>query len=52
MRERLNRIFATATGQPIERIKSDTDRDHWMSAEEAKSYGLVGSIITRMDELR
>jgi ATP-dependent Clp protease protease subunit len=52
MRERLNRIFATATGQPIERIKSDTDRDHWMSAEEAKTYGLVGSIITKMDELK
>ena len=52
MRERLNRIFATATGQSIERIKADTDRDHWMSAEQAKEYGLVGSIITTMDQLR
>ncbi len=52
MRERLNRIFATATGQPIERIKADTDRDYWMSAEQAKDYGLVGSIITKMDELK
>ena len=52
MRERLNSIFATATGQPIERIKSDTDRDHWMSAEEAKEYGLVGSIIGKMDQLK
>ncbi len=52
MRERLNRIFATATGQPVERIKSDTDRDHWMSAEQAKEYGLVGSIISKMDELK
>ncbi len=52
MRERLNRIFATATGQPIERIKADTDRDHWMTAEEARSYGLVGEIITGMGQLR
>lgn len=52
MRERLNRIFATATGQPLERIKADTDRDHWMTAEEARSYGLVGEIITGMGQLR
>lgn len=52
MRERLNRIFASATGQPIERIKADTDRDYWMTAEEAKSYGLVGEIITSMSQLR
>ena len=52
MRERLNRIFATATGQPIERIKVDTERDYWMSAEQAKEYGLVGSIITKMDQLK
>lgn len=46
MRERLNKIFAEATGQPVERIKKDTDRDHWMSAEEAVAYGLVGKIVT------
>lgn len=46
MRERLNQIFADATGQPIERIKKDTDRDHWMSAKEAVDYGLVGRIVT------
>ncbi|MDZ4760150.1 MAG: ATP-dependent Clp protease proteolytic subunit [Alphaproteobacteria bacterium] len=46
MRERLNQIFAAATGQPIERIKKDTDRDHWMSAEQAMEYGLVGKIVT------
>jgi len=51
MRERLNRIFAAATGQSLDRIKADTDRDHWMMAQEAKDYGLVGSIITGMDEL-
>jgi len=46
MRDRLNKIFADATGQPIERIKKDTDRDHWMSAKEAVDYGLVGRIVT------
>jgi len=51
MRERLNRIFADATGQPLEKIKEDTDRDFWMSAKEALEYGLVGKIIHSMDEL-
>ena len=46
MRERLNKIFANATGQTLEKIKSDTDRDHWMSAEEAVEYGLVNKIVT------
>lgn len=45
MRERLNQIFAAATGQPIEKIREDTDRDFWMSAEEAVEYGLVGKIV-------
>lgn len=51
MRERLNKIFADATGQPLERIVKDTNRDHWMSAEEAKEYGVVGKIIRRADEI-
>lgn len=51
MRERLNQIFADATGQTIERIKKDTDRDHWMSAEEAREYGLVGKIVTSHKEI-
>ncbi len=46
MRERLNKIFADATGQPLEKIKQDTDRDFWMSAEEAVEYGLVGKIVS------
>jgi ATP-dependent Clp protease protease subunit len=50
MRERLNRIFAEATGQPYERIKKDTDRDYWMSAKEALEYGLVGRIVTSWQE--
>jgi ATP-dependent Clp protease protease subunit len=51
MRERLNKIFAAATGQPITRIKEDTDRDYWMMAEEAKAYGLVGKIVTSAAEM-
>lgn len=51
MRERLNQIFAEATGQPIEKIREDTDRDFWMSAAEAVEYGLVGKIITHRSEL-
>lgn len=51
MRERLNKIFAAATGQSIEQIKKDTDRDYWMSAEEAKAYGLVGKIVTSHAEI-
>ncbi|MEM1105972.1 MAG: ATP-dependent Clp protease proteolytic subunit [Pseudomonadota bacterium] len=51
MRERLNRIFADATGQPLEKIKEDTDRDFWMSAEEAVEYGLVGKIVQHQKEI-
>lgn len=49
-REKLNRIYAERTGQPIERIERDTDRDFFMSASEAKEYGLVDHVITRNDQ--
>ena len=52
MRERLNKIFAEATGQPVEKIKKDTDRDHWMLADEAVAYGLVGRVVKSQSELR
>lgn len=52
MRERLNRIFADATGQPLDKIKRDTDRDYWMLAEEAKAYGLVGKVVNSANEIR
>jgi ATP-dependent Clp protease protease subunit len=45
MRERLNQIFAKATGQPLEKVMRDTERNHWMTAEEARAYGLVGRIL-------
>ncbi|MBL4646309.1 MAG: ATP-dependent Clp protease proteolytic subunit [Rhizobiales bacterium] len=52
MRDRLNQIFADATGQPIETIASDTDRDHWLSAQEAIDYGLVGKIIKSSSDIK
>lgn len=51
LRERLNAILAENTGQPIERIREDTERDHFMSAEDAVSYGLVDKmLVSRADE--
>ncbi|PPA71080.1 ATP-dependent Clp endopeptidase, proteolytic subunit ClpP [Jeotgalibacillus proteolyticus] len=47
LREHINGIIAERTGQPIERIANDTDRDYFMSAEEALKYGIVDEIITR-----
>jgi len=44
-REQLNRILAERTGQPLEKIQLDTERDYFMSADEAKSYGLVDDVI-------
>lgn len=52
MRERLNRIFAEATGQPLEKITRDTERNHWMTAQEAVDYGLVGRILNESERLR
>ena len=45
MRERLNRVFARETGQPLEKIEDDTRRNFWLSAQAAKEYGLVGAIV-------
>jgi len=45
IRAKLNRLMAEHTGQPLERIQSDTERDNFMNAEEAKEYGLVDSVI-------
>jgi len=51
MRDRINRIFSGATGQPIERIEKDTHRNFWLGAQDAKEYGLVGRIVASQDEL-
>jgi ATP-dependent Clp protease, protease subunit len=52
MRARLNKVFAEQTGQPLSRIEEDTRRNFWLSAVEAKEYGMVGSIIGTASELR
>ncbi|WP_269431173.1 ATP-dependent Clp endopeptidase proteolytic subunit ClpP [Rubeoparvulum massiliense] len=46
-KEKMNHILAARTGQPLERIERDTDRDNFMSAEEAEAYGLIDKVITR-----
>ena len=46
-RDQLNQIIAKHSGQPIEQIVKDTDRNHWMTADEAKGYGLVDEIIEK-----
>ena len=46
MRDRLNRIIAKETGQAIERVAKDTDRNHWLSPEEARDYGIVSHIVS------
>ncbi len=50
LRERLNKILSENTGQPIERIARDTDRDNFMSAEDAVSYGLIDKVLARRSE--
>jgi ATP-dependent Clp protease protease subunit len=51
MRERLNQTFADQTGQPIERVRKDSDRNFWMSPSEAVEYGLVGKVIKSISDL-
>jgi ATP-dependent Clp protease, protease subunit len=51
MRERIARVIAKETGQKLERVLIDIDRDHWMSAQEAIEYGLVARVIQRQTEL-
>ena len=51
MRQRINQIIVRETGQTIERVNKDTDRNYWMSAEEAIAYGMVGRIINSAKEL-
>ena len=50
-RERINAVIADRTGQSLESVAQDTDRDYWMSAEESLAYGLVGRIIHKAADL-
>jgi ATP-dependent Clp protease protease subunit len=51
MRDRLNQMFADATGQSLPKIEKDTDRDYWMSPDEAIAYGLVEKVIKSVSDL-
>ena len=51
LRAKLNQIMADNSGQPIERLEKDTDRDTWLSAEESLEYGLIDSILTDRSSL-
>jgi ATP-dependent Clp protease protease subunit len=51
LREKINRLIAEETGTAYEQVEKDTDRDYWMSAEEAVRYGLLSRVITRREEL-
>lgn len=50
VRDRLNRILSLHTGQTLKRIKTDTDRDHFMSAEDAAKYGIIDTVLTRRND--
>lgn len=50
-KEKMNRLYSEMTGQPVEVIERDTDRDNWLTAEEALEYGLLDQIMIKNDEL-
>ncbi|WP_082896906.1 ATP-dependent Clp protease proteolytic subunit [Parasphingorhabdus sp.] len=52
MRERIAQKIAEATGQSIERVLEDIDRDYWMSTDEAKEYGILGTVIDKASEVK
>ena len=51
LRHRANEVFAEECGRSVEQVEQDTDRDYWMSPEEAIEYGLVGRIISNLDDI-
>jgi ATP-dependent Clp protease protease subunit len=51
LRERINELYARETGQPLEKVVEDTDRDYWMSAPEAVEYGLISRVVAHFNEL-
>ena len=52
MRERLAQVIAKATGQDIERVRTDIDRDYWMSTDEASAYGILGKVISSAKDVK
>jgi ATP-dependent Clp protease, protease subunit len=51
MRERLAKVIADRTGQPLERVALDIERDYWMTTSEAIDYGILGKVIHKMEEV-
>lgn len=51
MRARINKLIADETGQPIERVAIDTDKDYWMTVEEAIEYGIVSKVVKSISEI-
>jgi len=51
LRKKVNELLANETGNPVKKIEEDTHRDHWMSADEARAYGLITKIISSSSEL-
>lgn len=51
LKEKLNTIISQETGKSIEQVSKDTDRDHWLTAEEAKEYGLISKVIKERKEI-
>ena len=52
MRERLAKIIAAATGTAIEKVREDIERDYWMTIEEAKAYGILGKVVTKIGDVK
>ncbi|MBT5600598.1 MAG: ATP-dependent Clp protease proteolytic subunit [Gammaproteobacteria bacterium] len=50
-KQRINKIISEETGRPIEQVEKDTDRDHWMSVEEAIDYGIVNKVVRSISDL-
>ena len=51
MRARINQLIADETGQPLDRVAKDTDRDYWMTVDEAIEYGIVGKVVSSISEI-
>jgi ATP-dependent Clp protease, protease subunit len=51
VRERISQVIANETGQPIEKVRADMERDYWMSADEAIAYGIVSRVVVNQKEL-
>jgi ATP-dependent Clp protease, protease subunit len=51
LRQRINELYAAETGQPLDKVADDTDRDYWMTAQEAMEYGLISRVVSNAGEL-